>query len=103
MEILDLRFAGISLGTWLGIAALFFLGKGIYAAYQDWAERRQWRKQYEVKKRKWDSENHWEPNIINGVDRGEWVRNDGRPIDEDEWTPVGELFKRLEDKGPGSG
>ena len=41
--------------------------------------------------------------VMNGVDYGEWVRNDGKPIDDDEWTPIDAMLDRIAEKGPGNG
>jgi hypothetical protein len=41
--------------------------------------------------------------MIDGVDYGEWVRNDGREPDDDEWRPAGALLDRIAEKRPGNG
>ena len=40
---------------------------------------------YELKQhqREFDAEHEWKPRIVNGIDCGEWVRKDGRPIFDD--------------------
>jgi hypothetical protein len=103
MEILDLKLGGISISTWLIVAGIIWLCKKLYEGWEAWKERRQWRKDYEAKKKIWDKENNWKPKMVGGVDCGEWVRNDGKPIDDDEWTPAGALLDRLAEKGPGTG
>ena len=100
MEILDLKFGGIPVSTWLLIACFLLFGRGVYRAYLDWKEHRNWKKQFEAKKKIWDEQHVWRPNIVGGVDCGKWVRKDGRPIDDDDWHPVGELLDRLAEKGP---
>jgi hypothetical protein len=100
MEILDLKFAGIPVSTWLILLWGLWLCKVTHKEYLDWKERRAWKKEYAAKKNVWDQQHRWEPRIVNGVDYGEWVRKDGQPIDDDDWNPAKELLGRLAEKGP---
>ena len=103
MEILDMKFAGIPISAWLTIVLGVYFLRQLAKEWQRWKERRAWRRDFEEKEKIWMSENHWEPKIINGVDCGEWVRNDGAPPDLEEWTPAGALLDRLAERGPSNG
>jgi hypothetical protein len=100
MEILDLRFAGIPVSTWFWRIFGILFCRSVYKEFLDWKERRSWKKQFDAKKKIWDEQHVWKSKIVSGVDYGEWVRKDGRPIDPRDWNPVGELLERLGEKGP---
>lgn len=61
--------------------------------FQKRSERRRWWKDYKIKDKRFRKEHHWDDS------RGEWVRNDGQPIDHDAWSPLGALLDRIEKKG----
>jgi hypothetical protein len=103
MEILDLKLGGVTLWTWLFIVFVVLVIRWCFREYERWKERRQWRREFKAKEKKWNEENHWEPKMVGGVDCGRWVRNDGMPPVYDEWSPVGALLDRISEKGPGSG
>jgi hypothetical protein len=97
MEILDLKFDGIPISTLLFIACGIWFCKKLFEVIGDWKERRQWRKEYNRKEKAWKKDHHWDERIQ------KWVRNDGKPFDDDAWNPVKALLERLEEKGRGSG
>jgi hypothetical protein len=61
--------------------------------FQKRSERRRWWRDYKIKDKHFRKEHHWDDS------RGEWVRNDGQPIDDDAWSPLGALLDRIEKKG----
>ena len=103
MEILDLKLGGVTLWTWLFIVSVVLVIRWCFHEYVRWKERRQWRREFKAKEKKWNEENHWESKMVDGVDCGRWVRNDGMPLGYDEWSPVGALLDRISEKGPGNG
>jgi hypothetical protein len=60
MEILDLKFAGISVSTWLLLLGAYLFCKFAHKQFLDWKERRAWEKQYDAKKQIWDERHRWE-------------------------------------------
>jgi hypothetical protein len=60
MEILDLKFAGIPVSTWLLFLVAFWFCKFAHKEFLDWKERRAWKKQYNAKKKIWDEQHRWE-------------------------------------------
>jgi hypothetical protein len=81
MEILDMKFAGIPVGTLIVIAAVWF---GAKSAWTDWRQHRADVKEIEEANKQFNKEHEWKPRMINGVDCGEWVRKDGRPLGIDD-------------------
>jgi hypothetical protein len=78
MEILHMTFGGITVGTWLVIAAVWF---GVVAAYREWASHRRDVKEIDAAWKGFKEKYRWVPKVINGIDCGEWVRKDGKPVE----------------------
>jgi hypothetical protein len=80
MEILDMTLAGIPVGTALVVGAVCYNGR---YAYREWRKHRTMVRELKQHQREFDAEHEWKPCIVNGIDCGEWVRKDGRPIFDD--------------------
>ena len=81
MEILDLTFAGIPVGTILIVVGVAY---GVNKAWKEWRQDRRFVRDFDVKMKKFRDEHEWEPRKVNGVDCGEWIRKDGRPYGIDD-------------------
>jgi hypothetical protein len=77
MEILDMKFAGIPIGTLIIIVAIWY---GVKNAWTEWRQHRADVKEIDEASKKFKEEHEWVPRMISGVDCGEWVRKDGSPI-----------------------
>jgi hypothetical protein len=60
---------------------------------QNRSERRRWWKEYKIRDKQFRKAHHWDDS------RGEWIRNDGQPMDDKAWSPLGALLDRIEKKG----
>jgi hypothetical protein len=79
MEILDLKFGGITLGVWLGAIGLWYITRN---AWREWREQRSLNKEIDEARKKFKAEHVWQTRMVGGVDCGEWVRKEGRPIED---------------------
>ncbi|MGB6396487.1 MAG: hypothetical protein WBF73_12470 [Bradyrhizobium sp.] len=77
MEILDLKFAGIPVWIILLVAAICYNGR---YAFREWRKDREMVREVEAAQRKFKAEHEWKPRMVGGVDCGEWVCKDGRPV-----------------------
>jgi hypothetical protein len=81
MEILDMTFMGVPVGTLIGIVAAVYL---VNYAWKEWRKDRADIKEVDETLEKFRAEHEWKPRMVNGVDCGEWVRKDGRPLGIDD-------------------
>ena len=81
MEILDLKFAGIP--AWMLLLGVG-LGYGVRSAWREWRSDRAMVREVEEATREFNATHEWKPHMVNGVDCGEWVRKDGRPMGFDD-------------------
>lgn len=81
MEILDLKFGGVP--VWLILVGAGILYNGRYA-YREWLKNRDTARELDEVQRKFQAEHLWKLRMVSGVDCGEWVRKDGRPIGIDD-------------------
>ena len=65
----------------------------VFDFFQKRSERRRWWRDYKIKDKHFRKEHRWDDS------RGEWLRNDGQPIDDDAWSPLRALLDRIEKKG----
>jgi hypothetical protein len=79
MEILDLKFAGTPVWIILIVVAVWYNGR---YAYREWRRDREMVREVEEAQRKFKAEHVWQPRMVSGADCGEWVRKDGRPIED---------------------
>jgi len=77
MEILDLKFAGVPVWMILVVAGLLYNAR---FAYREWRKDRDTVRELDEAQRRFQSEHVWKPRMVGGVDCGEWVRKDGRPL-----------------------
>jgi hypothetical protein len=78
MEILDMKFAGIPIGTLIAVVVVWYF---VRDGWREWREHRAFAKELDEAKRKRDDEYEWKPKMVNGVDCGEWVgKKDGRSL-----------------------
>ena len=61
--------------------------------FQKRSERRRWWKDFKIRDKQFRKVHHWDDS------RGEWIRNDGQPMDDKAWSPLGALLDRIEKKG----
>ena len=57
------------------------------------SERRRWWKDYRIRDKQFRKAHYWDDS------RGEWIRNDGQPMDDKAWSPLRALLDRIEKKG----
>jgi hypothetical protein len=57
------------------------------------SERRRWWKDYRIRDKQFRKAHRWDDS------RGEWIRNDGQPMVDKAWSPLGALLDRIEKKG----
>jgi hypothetical protein len=81
VEILNMTFAGVPVTTILIVVGV---GYGVNRAWKEWREDRAMVKEVRESMEKFDAEHEWKPHMVNGVDCGEWIRKDGRPVGIDD-------------------
>ncbi len=77
MEIMDMTFGGIKVGTLLGVCGLIYLAYVLKSIWDDIIERRRYTEEREAADKKFHEEHEWKGAPYG---YGEWVRKDGRPI-----------------------
>jgi hypothetical protein len=79
MDLLDLKVGGVAIGILLGILGTWYLISSIFKYRR---EQRALRKELDEAEKKFRDELVWKPRMVGGIDCGEWVRKDGRPIED---------------------
>jgi hypothetical protein len=85
MEILNMTFPGIPVGTLILIVGVGYIAR---TAWKEWRQDRENIKALKALKaarEEFNAKYEWKPRMVNGVDCGDWVRKDGRArgIDDD--------------------
>ena len=71
-----MTFAGIPVGVLIAVLGGGFLLRN---AWKEWRQDRA-----DAKAQEFHAAHVWKARVISGVDQGEWVRKDGRPIGIDD-------------------